>query len=383
MNTKTPKKAPARKTGQYGSTRETTRTARKTTGSRATGRRLQRDEEKPIRKPRAGKTDTEKRASRTSKVSDEKRAARSRNTRDSSRSPRSAASQKPADARRRQGEESRPKTHYTRANDRPVDKKPDGPVRLTKEATRLKKKVLSNASDKIRLNKYIANSGICSRREADKYITAGVVSVNGKVITEMGFRVNSGDDVRFNGERLKGEIKVYIVMNKPKDCVTTTNDPYADKTVMDFIGDRCLQRVFPVGRLDKNTTGVLLLTNDGELTERLTHPSYNKKKIYDVFLNRKVRLADLRKLLDGVELEDGPAKVDHVEYVGNNKTEIGLEIHSGRNRIVRRMFEALGYHVQNLDRVYFAGLTKKNLRRGQWRFLSESEISALKMGAYE
>ncbi|MDR0729643.1 MAG: rRNA pseudouridine synthase, partial [Prevotellaceae bacterium] len=367
----------------HSSTRETTRTVRKTAGSSATGRRLQRNEEKPIRKSHAGKTDNEKRAPRTSKPSDEKRAVRSWNTRDNSRSSRSAVPQKSTDTRRRQEEEFRPKARSVRAYDRPSDKKTDGPVSLTKEAARLKKAALSSSSDKTRLNKYIANSGICSRREADKYITAGVVSVNGEVVTEMGFQVKPGDDVRFNGERLKGETKVYIVMNKPKDCVTTTSDPHADKTVIDFIGDRCSQRVFPVGRLDKNTTGVLLLTNDGELTERLTHPSYNKKKIYDVFLNRKVRLTDLRKLLDGVELEDGIAKADHVEYVGDDKTEIGLEIHSGRNRVVRRMFEALGYHVQNLDRVYFAGLTKKKLRRGQWRFLSESEISALKMGAYE
>jgi 23S rRNA pseudouridine2605 synthase len=269
------------------------------------------------------------------------------------------------------------------ADDKPSDKKTYSPVRLNKDEARLKKAAMSDIVDDTRLNKYIANSGVCSRREADKYITAGVVTINGKVVTELGVRVQPGDDVRFNGERLKGETKVYILMNKPKDYVTSISDPHADKTVMDLLGDRCLQRVFPVGRLDKNTTGVLLLTNDGELTERLTHPSYNKKKIYDVFLNRKVRVADLRKIIEGVELEDGLAQADHVEYVGDDKMEVGLEIHSGRHRVVRRIFEALGYHVQRLDRVYFAGLTKKNLRRGQWRFLSEKEIGILKMGAYE
>ena len=272
---------------------------------------------------------------------------------------------------------------------KPFDKSYDKPRRKVSaeqfediKPTR-KKSTIKELTGETRLNKFIANSGICSRREADNYITAGVVSVNGTVITEMGFQVKPGDDVRFNGERIKGETKVYLIMNKPKNFVTTTGDPHAEKTVMDLIGDKCTQRVFPVGRLDKNTTGVLLFTNDGELTEKLTHPSYNKKKIYDVHLNRKVKVADLRKLVEGIELEDGIATADHVEYVGAEKNEVGLEIHSGRNRVVRRMFEALGYTVEALDRVYFAGLTKKNLKRGQWRFLNEGEINMLRLNTYE
>ena len=236
----------------------------------------------------------------------------------------------------------------------------------------------------IRLNKFLANSGLCSRREADEYIGAGLVTVNGKIVTELGTKVKASDDIRFNGERMKGEQKVYIVMNKPKDYVTTLGDPHAKQTVMDLIStEKCPVRVYPVGRLDKNTTGVLLLTNDGDLTEKLTHPSLRKKKIYHVCLDRNVKIPDLRKLLEGVTLEDGLSQADHVEYVDGDKSQVGLEIHSGRNRVVRRMFEALDYKITKLDRVYFAGLTKKNLSRGQWRFLTEQEIAALRMGAYE
>ena len=241
----------------------------------------------------------------------------------------------------------------------------------------------TSSRDGIRLNKFIANSGICSRREADEYIVAGLVTVNGKVVTEMGVKVQPNDEVRFNNERLKGEQKVYIVMNKPKDFVTTMSDPYAEKTVMDLIGEKCPSRVFPVGRLDKATTGVLLFTNDGELTEQLTHPSYNKKKIYHIFLDKNLKQADLQQLLDGVELEDGLIQADSISYVDEDNAQVGLEIHSGRNRVVRRMFEALGYKVKKLDRVYFAGLTKKNLKRGQWRFLTDAEVNMLRMGAYE
>lgn len=233
--------------------------------------------------------------------------------------------------------------------------------------------------DEVRLNKFIANSGICSRREADEYITAGLVTVNGNVITELGTKVNVNDDIRFNGERLKGEKKVYIIMNKPKDFVTTTSDPHADKNVLDLISkELCPERIFPVGRLDKSTTGILLFTNDGELTETLTHPSYQRKKIYEVSLDINLKQADFEALLNGIELEDGPVHADAVAYVGESKDKVGLEIHSGRNRIVRRMFEHLGYDVKKLDRVYFAGLTKKNLRRGQWRFLTDSEVALLR-----
>ena len=237
----------------------------------------------------------------------------------------------------------------------------------------------------VRLNKFIANSGICSRREADEYISAGLVTVNGQVVTEMGVKVNPAeDDVRFNGERLRGEKKVYVLLNKPKDFVTTTSDPHAEKNVMQLISrELCPERIFPVGRLDKSTTGVLLLTNDGELAEKLTHPSYQKKKIYQVTLDKNVKPEDMDKLVSGVDLEDGPAYADEVAYNGDDRSIVGIEIHSGRNRIVRRMFEALGYRVRKLDRVYFAGLTKKNLRRGQWRFLSDEEVTMLKLNFYE
>lgn len=237
----------------------------------------------------------------------------------------------------------------------------------------------------VRLNKFIANSGICSRREADEYISAGLVTVNGEVVTEMGVKVNPAqDDVRFNGERLRGEKKVYVLLNKPKDFVTTTSDPHAEKNVMQLISrEMCPERIFPVGRLDRSTTGVLLLTNDGELAERLTHPSFQKKKIYQVTLDKNLRPEDLDRLVQGVELEDGPAYADEVAYNGDDRSIVGIEIHSGRNRIVRRMFESLGYKVRKLDRVYFAGLTKKNLRRGQWRFLSDEEVTMLKLNFYE
>ena len=237
--------------------------------------------------------------------------------------------------------------------------------------------------EEIRLNKYIANSGVCSRREADNFILAGVVTVNGEVVTELGTKVNIyTDDVRFNGERLKGEEKVYIVMNKPKGYVTTASDPHADKTVMDLLKG-CGARVFPVGRLDKNTTGVLMFTNDGEIAEKLTHPSYDKKKIYQVSLDGKLKREDYEKILSGVELSDGVIAADELEYIEeDDHRKLGIEIHSGKNRIVRRIFESLGYEVKALDRVYFAGLTKKGLKRGEWRFLTEGEINLLRMGAY-
>ena len=237
--------------------------------------------------------------------------------------------------------------------------------------------------EEIRLNKFIANSGVCSRREADNFILAGVVTVNGEVVTELGTKVNIyTDDIRFNGERLKGEEKVYIVMNKPKGYVTTASDPHADKTVMDLLKG-CGARVFPVGRLDKNTTGVLMFTNDGEIAEKLTHPSYDKKKIYQVSLDGKLKKEDYDKILSGVELSDGMIAADELSYIEEDvHRKLGIEIHSGKNRIVRRIFESLGYEVKALDRVYFAGLTKKGLKRGEWRFLTEGEVNLLRMGAY-
>ena len=243
--------------------------------------------------------------------------------------------------------------------------------------------VMTPIKEVIRLNKFIANSGVCSRREADNFILAGVVTVNGEVVTELGTKINIvTDDVRFNGERLKGETKVYIVMNKPKGFVTTASDPHADKTVMDLLTG-CPTRVFPVGRLDKNTTGVLMFTNDGEIAEKLTHPSYDKKKIYQVSLDSKLRGEDYDKILSGIELSDGVIAADELEYIEeDDHRKLGIEIHSGKNRIVRRIFESLGYEVKALDRVYFAGLTKKGLKRGEWRFLTEGEINLLRMGAY-
>ncbi len=238
--------------------------------------------------------------------------------------------------------------------------------------------------DQIRLNKYIAASGVCSRREADKLISAGLVSVNGKTITTLGTKVSPADDVRYNGERIRNERKVYLVLNKPKDFVTTTEDPRERKTVMLLVKNACPERIYPVGRLDRNTTGILMFTNDGEMAKKLTHPGYNKKKIYHIFLDKAFAAGDMKKLAAGIELDDGFIQPDAISYTSKeNKRELGLEIHSGRNRVVRRMFEALGYRVMKLDRVYFAGLTKKNLPRGKWRLLTEKEIRMLRTNAYE
>ena len=240
------------------------------------------------------------------------------------------------------------------------------------------------SKDIIRLNKFISNSGICSRREADNFIQAGVVTVNGEVVTELGTKVNAReDDIRFNGERLRGEEKVYIVMNKPKGYVTTASDPHADKVVMDLLKG-CDARAFPIGRLDKNTTGVLMFTNDGEIAEKLTHPSYDKKKIYQVSLNKDLGREDFERIMEGVTLSDGDIAADDLQYIDDNDhRKLGIEIHSGKNRIVRRIFESLGYEVKALDRVYFAGVTKKGLKRGEWRYLTEGETNILKIGAYK
>ncbi len=235
----------------------------------------------------------------------------------------------------------------------------------------------------MRLNRYIAQSGICSRREADDFISAGLVSVNGVVVTELGSKVMPGDEVKFNDSRVEGEKKVYLVLNKPKGYVTSLEDPHADKTVMELVKGACTERIYPVGRLDKNSVGLLIFTNDGDLTRQLTHPSYRKKKIYQVTIDKPITRADMEALAEGITLEDGEIHADEVAYVKEDKKEIGVEIHSGRNRIVRRMFEALGYTVQKLDRVYYAGLTKKNLKRGSWRFLTRDEVNRLKSGQYE
>ena len=236
----------------------------------------------------------------------------------------------------------------------------------------------------IRLNKYLANAGVCSRREADEFITSGAVKVNGEVVTELGTKVKRSDEVLFNENPVSIEKKVYILLNKPKDYVTTSDDPQQRKTVMDLVKDACPERIYPVGRLDRNTTGVLLLTNDGELASKLTHPKFLKKKVYHVFLDKNVSTEDLQKIADGIELEDGEVHADSIEYADErDHSQVGIEIHSGRNRIVRRIFESLGYRVVKLDRVQFAGLTKKNLRRGDWRFLTEKEVDMLRSGMFE
>ena len=242
---------------------------------------------------------------------------------------------------------------------------------------------MSSPDELIRLNKFLANAGLCSRREADEFITAGVVSVNGQVVTELGTKVKRSDDVRFHDEPVTIERKVYVLLNKPKDCVTTSDDPQERKTVMDCVKEACCERIYPVGRLDRNTTGVLLLTNDGDLASRLTHPKFLKKKIYHVFCDKNVIKADLEQIANGITLDDGEIHADEISYISDDKSQVGIEIHSGKNRIVRRIFEALGYRVIKLDRVYFAGLTKKGLRRGEWRYLTDQEVNMLRMGAFE
>ncbi len=246
------------------------------------------------------------------------------------------------------------------------------------------KEVLADPNEPIRLNKFLANAGLCSRREADEFITAGVVSVNGVVVTELGTKVKRSDEVKFHDQPVKIERKVYVLLNKPKDCVTTSDDPQERKTVLDLVKDACTERIYPVGRLDRNTTGVLLLTNDGDLASKLTHPKYLKKKIYHVFLDKNVTKADLDQIASGITLDDGEIHADAISYASDtDKSQVGIEIHSGKNRIVRRIFESLGYRVIKLDRVYFAGLTKKGLRRGDWRYLTEREVNMLRMGAFE
>ena len=239
-------------------------------------------------------------------------------------------------------------------------------------------------TEPLRLNKFLANAGVCSRREADEFIQAGLVTVNGEVVTELGTKILRTDEVKFHDAPVSLEKKVYVLLNKPKDYVTTSDDPQQRKTVMDLVKDVCPERIYPVGRLDRNTTGVLLLTNDGDLASKLTHPKFLKKKVYHVHLDKNLTAHDMDQIREGITLEDGEIKADAVEYADDrDKAQVGIEIHSGKNRIVRRIFESLGYRVTKLDRVQFAGLTKKNLRRGDWRFLTEKEVDMLRMGAFE
>ena len=239
-------------------------------------------------------------------------------------------------------------------------------------------------NEPLRLNKFLANAGVCSRREADEFITAGVVKVNGEVVTELGTKILRTDSVMFHDQPVTLEKKVYVLLNKPKDYVTTSDDPQQRKTVMDLVKGACPERIYPVGRLDRNTTGVLLLTNDGDLASKLTHPKFLKKKVYHVYLDKKVAASDLQQIAEGITLDDGEIHADAIDYASEtDKSQVGIEIHSGKNRIVRRIFEHLGYRVVKLDRVQFAGLTKKNVRRGDWRFLTEKEVEMLRMGAFE
>ena len=246
------------------------------------------------------------------------------------------------------------------------------------------KEQFTDPNEPIRLNKFLANAGVCSRREADEFITAGVVSVNGAVVTELGTKIKRGDEVKFHDQTVSIERKIYILLNKPKDTVTTSDDPQARRTVMDLVKGACDERIYPVGRLDRNTTGVLLLTNDGDLASKLTHPKFLKKKIYHVHTDKNVTKADMDQIAAGIQLDDGEIHADAINYTDDvRRDEVGIEIHSGKNRIVRRIFESLGYKVVKLDRVFFAGLTKKGLRRGEWRYLSEQEVNYLRMGSFE
>ncbi len=246
------------------------------------------------------------------------------------------------------------------------------------------KDILTDPNEPIRLNKFLANAGVCSRREADEFIEAGVISVNGVVVTELGTKILRTDEVKFHDQPVNAERKVYILLNKPKDCVTTSDDPQERKTVLHCVKDACKERIYPVGRLDRNTTGVLLLTNDGDLASKLTHPKFLKKKIYHVYCDKNVAKGDLDQIAAGITLEDGEIHADAISYASDtDKSQVGIEIHSGKNRIVRRIFESLGYRVNKLDRVYFAGLTKKGLKRGDWRFLTEQEVNMLRMGSFE
>jgi 23S rRNA pseudouridine2605 synthase len=366
----------------------------------------ERDEQKPRRssysdksekasqeRPRRRSTSSEQENSYEKRESKPRRSYSDRPERTSQERPRrrsASAEQRETSYERR---EQKPRRSYSDRPERDSRERPrkyssDSALHTRRSAAvsdtdRIRTKQAKKKDELVRLNKFIANSGICSRREADEYIVAGLVSVNGQVITELGTKVKKDDDVRFNKERLKGENKAYLLLNKPKDYITTTDDPHAKKTVMELIDGACKERVYPVGRLDRNSTGVLLFTNDGDLAKQLTHPSYNKLKVYQVRLDRNIAKADVKALVEGIELEDGQAIADSVHVSETNKAEVGIEIHSGRNRIIRRMFEKLGYNVVKLDRVYFAGLTKKGLRRGQYRLLSSKEIEMLKMGAYE
>lgn len=284
----------------------------------------------------------------------------------------------------RSGERSSYGTGDRRRSAQPVRQGPKKVLKKKKVFKQIKYKENADPNAPIRLNKYIANAGVCSRREADEFIETGLVKVNGEVVTELGTKITRADEVMFNDQLISLESKVYVLLNKPKGFVTTTDDPDNRKTVMDLVKAACTERIYPVGRLDRGTTGVLLLTNDGDLASKLTHPRYEKRKIYQVWLDKPVAMEHMQAIADGIELEDGEIHADAISYVTEEDlSQVGIEIHSGRNRIVRRIFEKLGYRVLKLDRVYFAGLTKKSLSRGKWRYLTEKEVNMLRMGAFD
>ncbi len=283
----------------------------------------------------------------------------------------------------RQGGYNNRNQQQRRNNNRPQGPRPQ--MRFTPRPQRIEYVLPEvDPNEPIRLNKYMANAGVCSRREADELIQKGLVKVNGESVTELGTKITRNDVVEYNDKVVTLESKCYVLLNKPKDCVTTSDDPNGRTTVMDLVKGACTERIYPVGRLDRNTTGVLLLTNDGDLASKLTHPKYVKKKIYQVWTDKPISEDDMQRIADGIELDDGPIHADAVSYVSpTDRKQAGIEIHSGRNRVVRRIFESLGYHVVKLDRVYFAGLTKKNLSRGKWRYLTQEEVNFLKQGSFE
>ena len=302
----------------------------------------------------------------------------------SERSDRYSSSERfPSDrGNQRSGFQPRERSDYNRGGD--SQRKVIKPLKKKTPFKQIKYKESADPTAPIRLNKYLANAGVCSRREADDFIQAGVVKVNGVVVKELGTKITRADNVTFHDKPIQLESKVYVLLNKPKGFVTTTDDPENRKTVMDLVRSACSERIYPVGRLDRGTTGVLLLTNDGDLASKLTHPRYEKRKIYQVWVDKPVTAEHMQAIADGVELDDGEIQVDAISYVTEEDlTQIGIEIHSGKNRIVRRIFESLGYNTLKLDRVYFAGLTKKNLSRGRWRYLTEKEVNMLRMGAFE
>ena len=325
--------------------------------------------------------------SRQTKENSKPREARAAKTEKPRRSSATKAEREGVQARAKRSEAPARKKYDDKEARGGARKSYDRPVRATRTADRKpaapQKPVSKHAEGAMRLNKYIAHAGICSRREADELIAAGSVKVNGKVVTEMGYQVMPGDEVQYGGEKLRSERLRYFLLNKPKGFITTTDDPQERRTVMMLMDGCCAERIYPVGRLDRATTGLLLFTNDGELAKKLTHPSTQVYKIYQVELNKPVTKEDMKKLLEGIELEDGPMHVDDIQYAAVGKTIdkriVGVELHSGRNRIVRRLFEALGYEVHKLDRTTFAGLTKKDLPRGRWRELTEKEVGFLKM----